>query len=77
LVRVCVSEKDDHISLTVTDDGRGFKVSEALNREGHYGLRILYRRAEIAGGQILIESQPGVGTSVHAILPREKGARAS
>ncbi|HYF93268.1 MAG TPA: sensor histidine kinase [Symbiobacteriaceae bacterium] len=73
-VRVLVREQDNHISLTVADDGKGFEVSEALTREGHYGLRILYRRAQMAGGEIRILSQPGQGTQVQAILPRKRGA---
>lgn len=77
VVQVCVGEQGDDVTVTITDDGRGFTVGQALSQERHYGLRILYRRAQIVGGQVQVESQPGQGTRVLAILPHKKGARVS
>jgi signal transduction histidine kinase len=57
------------ISLRVQDDGRGFRVSEAVSLNGHFGLRDLHERASGLGGQVALESEPGVGTTVAVRLP--------
>jgi signal transduction histidine kinase len=59
--------------ITVTDNGTGFTVPEEvadLARQGNYGLLGLRERAQLVGGQMIINSRPGEGTQVQAILPR-------
>jgi signal transduction histidine kinase len=56
-------------SLRVTDDGRGFDLDDALDADGHYGLRGMRERAAQVRGTILIESKPGRGTLVEATVP--------
>jgi signal transduction histidine kinase len=61
------------VVITVTDNGTGFTVPEEvadLARQGNYGLLGLRERAQLVGGQIIINSRPGEGTQVQAILPR-------
>jgi signal transduction histidine kinase len=58
--------------LSVSDDGRGF--TRPLNGKegplgGHYGLVSMRERAESLGGTVTIESEPGRGTTVRAVLP--------
>lgn len=62
----------DAISLTVTDDGRGFDMPESPSEmapEGHYGLLGMHERAELIGARITIKSAPGQGTKLDVILP--------
>jgi signal transduction histidine kinase len=51
------------ITLSVRDDGCGFDPQNSEN-ENHYGLLGMRERAEMAGGKLSVESQPGRGTQV-------------
>ena len=70
-VRVEVARQDGTVSLAVTDDGRGFSPTEALDRpaQGHFGLRLLADRARDAGGTFEVDSAPGRGTRVCVQVP--------
>ena len=62
----------DHIVITVEDDGVGFPM-EALENEKSVGLRnIRFRLQHLVGGQLDIQSQVGVGTTVTITIPKER-----
>lgn len=64
------------LNLSIQDDGRGFDVSSAMarsERQRHFGLRNLFRRAELAGGQLWLDSTLGKGTRVWTWLPYAQG----
>jgi signal transduction histidine kinase len=64
--------KDDTLTLTVEDDGRGFSYDEMASDVkglGPMGLLIMRERAVNAGGELRVESAPGRGTSVVAAFP--------
>ena len=67
----------DGISLTVKDDGLGFdrRVQETASSTwvGGFGLTGMKDRAKAVGGKLVIESEPGSGTKITAILPLGKG----
>jgi signal transduction histidine kinase len=63
-VQVTVDEHPDRLTLTVTDDGGG-----GADPEGGTGLRGLADRVAAAGGELIIASSPGAGTSIRAELP--------
>jgi signal transduction histidine kinase len=67
-VFVTVVKKNSIISISVEDDGTGFKTNE---RKGipTLGLMIMKERAEQAGGRLWIESKPGKGTHVLGEIP--------
>lgn len=69
-VEVRVRRREEGAVLEVTDDGRGFDVRETPEAEGR-GLGILgmYERARGVGGELEIESSPGEGTRIRAVLP--------
>jgi two-component system nitrate/nitrite sensor histidine kinase NarX len=54
--------------FTVEDDGRGFDPA-SVGRDNHLGLSIMRARAERCGGQLTIDSTPGAGTKVVALVP--------
>jgi signal transduction histidine kinase len=60
--------KDRRILLTVEDDGVGFDVN-AIVPGNHVGLHLMRERALSAGGALSIDSEPGAGTRVRAVLP--------
>jgi len=52
------------------DDGVGFNLQEALGENGsHFGLQTMRERAESVGGQLKVDSAPGVGTTVVVRMP--------
>ena len=65
------------LSLTVSDDGRGFDAADGGESEaGGYGLASMRRRAAAMGGTLSVESRPGAGTTVSLSVPVGRGARA-
>jgi PAS domain S-box-containing protein len=69
---VIVRSVGTHVVGEVTDDGRGFDVNHATDREHmafHQGLDAMSERVRMAGGQISIESSPGHGARVRFELP--------
>ncbi len=54
--------------LTIADDGRGFDLPEtgAELPNGHFGLTGMSERAQLAGGELAVESAPGEGCVVSA-----------
>ena len=67
-VRVNLQVKGSFAELIIEDDGRGFKYKVDQD-VGHFGLRIMRERAERLGGTFQIETAPGKGTRVTALLP--------
>ncbi len=59
---------EQHLSVTVRDDGQGFATEDAL-AQGHFGLRGMRERAGEFGGTFTITSAPQQGTIVHLELP--------
>jgi signal transduction histidine kinase len=69
---VTVQVDGGHAVLRVRDDGRGFDPAAALSRERdreHFGLKGIFERIGALGGNCLIESAPGHGTTISASIP--------
>ena len=56
------------VSLTIADDGRGFDPG-APRAAASFGLDGMARRVRDLGGTLAVESSPGRGTTVRAVLP--------
>lgn len=67
-VKVTVWKTGGRALLEVEDDGRGFDTARASQTIGH-GLANMHTRAEHAGGEIEITSEPGRGTTVLVWVP--------
>ena len=67
-VSVALVEGQQFITLSVTDDGRGFDP-QSSSHVGHYGLAGMRERAVALGGSMLIESDTNRGTTVRLTLP--------
>jgi signal transduction histidine kinase len=65
-VEIALVYANDDITLTVTDDGRGFDVD---GKRGGIGLNSMQERAEALGGNLTVESVQGTGTSVSCNVP--------
>ena len=78
---ILLKYEDDLLTLTVTDNGRGFPVEETLRRvrspqasgdadtRSGLGLRGMRERAGLIKAQLSIESVPGAGTTVTLTVP--------
>jgi signal transduction histidine kinase len=66
-VKIQLQQKSDGYVLEIHDDGKGFDPQESF--PGHLGLRSMQERVEQVGGSLLIDSQPGKGTCLQAIIP--------
>jgi two-component system NarL family sensor kinase len=64
-----------HDELEVRDDGAGFDPARraAALQDGHIGLASSERRVRAAGGELVVESAPGRGSTIRATLPRVAG----
>ena len=70
-VRVALAQLDGRLAVEVCDDGRGFAAASARG----LGLAGLADRIATVGGTLLIDSQPGRGTTLHAEIPlADRGA---
>ncbi|MFO3797622.1 MAG: ATP-binding protein, partial [Anaerolineales bacterium] len=67
-VSVLVERRGNEVIAIVEDDGHGFDPAQSLG-ERHLGLAGMRERAELLGGRLTIESQPGAGTSIHVQIP--------
>jgi len=70
-VAVLLKLHEGFLALTVKDDGQGFVPGEARTnaRRDGFGLAGIVERARLLGGESLIESAPGCGTTVSVRLP--------
>jgi signal transduction histidine kinase len=71
-ISVVVEHKNNYITLTITDDGRGFDVPRAIaadHRLKGMGLTTLEERATMLQGTFTIRSRPGKGTVVILTIP--------
>jgi two-component system NarL family sensor kinase len=72
-VIVTVAADHERIELEVRDDGSGFDPArrEAALLDGHLGLASSEQRVRSAGGELIVSSAPGRGTTVQAVLPSD------
>ena len=63
----------DAVTLGVLDAGKGFDPNEPLRPPRGWGLEGMRERVESVGGQLLLYSAPGRGTTVEVVIPVEQG----
>ena len=83
LVTVSAIREGDAHRITVQDNGIGFDPKrESTSEESHIGIENVRNRVEqMCGGTMILQSEPGIGTSVTLLIPavshkRQKGGRA-
>jgi signal transduction histidine kinase len=61
----------DQVALDIQDDGRGFdpRDLDTSFEGGGFGLKTMQQRAEQSGGNVLIESANGKGTTLVVQIP--------
>jgi PAS domain S-box-containing protein len=70
VITVSVSEAADGVCLEITDNGRGFAMNRqaSSSRNKRLGMLGMRERVEMVGGRLTVESTPGQGTTVRAVL---------
>ena len=66
--RVACHTRSGQLLVEITDGGKGFDPKTAA-AEGHLGLAGMRERVEILGGTFSVQSAPGQGTLIRALLP--------
>jgi signal transduction histidine kinase len=67
-IRISLADAADGVTLTISDDGRGFDIN-APQPEGHFGSVMMRERALVAGGSYSRASEIGKGTTITATFP--------
>ncbi len=73
-VTIALETAGDELQLKIEDNGRGFE-HPAPDRAGGLGLKIMRYRAQMLGGDLVIESGVDGGASVRCSCPLERSAR--
>jgi signal transduction histidine kinase len=71
---VSCSSDEEGVGVTVSDEGPGFSVDEALRLDSNLGLRRLRQLVESIGGTLTINSAEDSGTRLSAWFPVGSGA---
>jgi signal transduction histidine kinase len=71
---VLIDQRNSVIRLIIEDDGVGFDPGAPVFGEKHLGVQGIRERAQLLGGKLTIESQPGQGTSLFIEIPLNSAA---
>lgn len=74
-IRISVHLLEEHLELTVSDDGKGFHPKNEPG--GGMGLLNLQYRARAIRARLTMDSQPGQGTVMRCLIPLSKANRNS
>lgn len=78
-VGLVMERQGDMLAMVIEDDGVGFDMATVATESDpirHLGLDGMRERADLAGGNLWVESSPGSGTTVHVRLPLHSGGPA-
>ena len=65
-------QERDNLRVQVWDSGIGFELEKTKQDQQTIGLISMQERVALLGGQLIVDSSPGEGTQVLAILPIKK-----
>jgi signal transduction histidine kinase len=68
-VRLALSYDEDHVLLTIEDDGRGFAPQDRHSIQRGLGLVSMGERVRLLEGALTLNSDPGRGTRVSVSIP--------
>jgi signal transduction histidine kinase len=61
-----LKRKNDKLVLYIRDDGVGFRLKK---KRAGLGIHLMTYRADMAGGELSVKSQPGRGTVIECRVP--------
>lgn len=68
-IKLSITTMGESVELLVQDDGRGFDGADVRRRSDGLGLVSMEERARLVGGEFLVATAPGQGTTVRASVP--------
>ncbi|HTD99130.1 MAG TPA: ATP-binding protein [Mucilaginibacter sp.] len=68
-IKIKLEYQEESLQLQITDNGTGFNVEALPEEQRGMGLQNIQKRAGIIGGEVIIRSQPGEGTSIDIFIP--------
>lgn len=68
-LHIHLKQDNSMLFLSTTDDGIGYDHQSAAKGEGGIGLRNIFNRTEIIGGQMFVESEKNKGTKYSFEIP--------
>lgn len=68
-VQVTFTYQPDAFEVLIKDDGIGFEYHPESPASEGLGLMNIFNRIHLVGGEVLLNSSPGVGTTVHIKAP--------
>jgi signal transduction histidine kinase len=68
-VSITIEEAGNDIRLSIIDDGKGF---DSKKTNTAFGLTTMQKRISSINGEIAIDSKPGKGTRISAIVPKQQ-----
>ena len=73
-VEVSIQKLLNRVCMRIKDDGKSFDVEGVLHAKGNgrLGLLGMRERLEMVGGNLVLESAPGRGTTIQALIPLSK-----
>ena len=71
-VKLQIKEEKNQLYIACQDNGRGFSPQGVMQTSGGLGLINLQSRAEILGGKVNVQSQPGNGAFILITIPLSK-----
>jgi PAS domain S-box-containing protein len=69
---ITIDFSDGRIKITVSDNGKGFQIPPQisdLTKQDKLGLAGMQERAQLVGGTLTVQSQPGKGTTITIEAP--------
>ena len=70
--KITVEFDESKTRVTVSDNGKGFKLPQTIGdlaRDGKLGLAGMQERARLLGGSLTVQSEPGRGSTITVELP--------
>jgi len=71
-ISVRLFETEHFLEMVVADKGQGFDLNKRDSKGTGLGLYGMKERAELVGGELLITSQLGQGTTIHLKIPTRR-----
>ena len=62
-INIIFNQTKTKLKITISDDGKGFKISPNTGRDGR-GLNTMRSRIETFGGKFVLLSKPGAGVTL-------------
>jgi len=71
VANVTLTQTDNEVRGSLTDDGVGFDLTQSGNQGG--GLSSMKERVEKLGGRLSVQSSPGMGAIISFVVPISTG----